>query len=60
MMVADVGSADTGAIIAAGGLDRVKLHSVSTGLTGDNIPRRLAASGTEHRNHAENRAIYGV
>jgi hypothetical protein len=29
-------------------------------LTGDNIPRRLAGSGTEHRNHAENRAIYGV
>jgi hypothetical protein len=35
-------------------------YILSTTLTGGNIPRRLAASGTEHRNHAENRAIYGV
>jgi len=29
-------------------------------LTGDNIPRELAASGIEHRNLVENRAVYGV
>jgi hypothetical protein len=31
-----------------------------TGLAGDNLPRAVAASGLEHRNRAENRAVYGV
>jgi hypothetical protein len=29
-------------------------------LTGDKVPRELAASGIEHRNRAENRAVYGA
>jgi hypothetical protein len=29
-------------------------------LPGDNPAKRLAASGIAHKNHAENRAIYGV
>jgi hypothetical protein len=35
-------------------------HDEEPTLTGDNIPRELAASGIEHRNLAENRAVYGV
>nr|WP_228041142.1 hypothetical protein [Nodosilinea sp. LEGE 07088] len=29
-------------------------------LTGDNVPKELAASGIEHRDHAENSDVYGV
>lgn len=29
-------------------------------LTGDNPSKRIAASGIAHKNHAENRAIYGA
>jgi hypothetical protein len=34
--------------------------SLSKTLTGDKVLRELAASGIEHRNRAENRAVYGV
>jgi hypothetical protein len=46
--------------------DRTKLVQygeisvVSLALTGDKVPRELAASGIEHRNRAENRAVYGA
>ena len=33
---------------------------VNEALTGDKVPRELAASGIEHRNRAENRAVYGA
>ena len=36
------------------------LEANRLGLTGDNVPKELAASGIEHRNHAENSAVYGV
>jgi hypothetical protein len=35
-------------------------YSLPPSLTGDKVPRELAASGIEHRNRAENRAVYGA
>jgi hypothetical protein len=37
-----------------------KAPSQQKTLTGDKVPRELAASGIEHRNRAENRAVYGA
>jgi ABC-2 type transport system ATP-binding protein len=36
------------------------IYGLSDNLTGDKVPRELAASGIEHRNRAENRAVYGA
>jgi hypothetical protein len=36
------------------------LLGIRMSLTGDKVPRELAASGIEHRNRAENRAVYGA
>ena len=41
-------------------LHTVPRHFLNLRLTGDKVPRELAASGIEHRNRAENRAVYGA